>query len=109
MAGISFKPQDTSTDPVSDQFVDINKMENTTKIKPSRHFYPNKMYRHFKGNYYKTLGLAENSETGEMMVVYQAMYGDNKLYVRPYDMWMSEVDHQKYPDIKQKYRFELAN
>lgn len=64
------------------------------------------LYRHFKGKNYNVLGIATFTETGEQMVVYQAMYDNYKLYVRPYEMFASEVDHKKYPDIKQKYRFE---
>lgn len=82
------------------------------------------VYRHFKGNYYWIWTVAHHSETSEQMVVYQRLteeqtrlitcvkgctlvavrWGD--VCVRPLDMFMSEVDHQKYPDVKQKYRFE---
>lgn len=68
---------------------------------------PQEMYRHFKGNIYQIRCLAKHSETGEMMVVYQAMYDTFQIYVRPLDMFMEEVDHDKYPDVKQQYRFEL--
>ena len=57
---------------------------------------------------YKIIGFAEYTETGERMVVYQALYGDFGLYVRPYDMFMGKVDRDKYPDIKQEYRFEAV-
>ena len=65
-----------------------------------------RVYRHFKGNSYIVEGLAEHTETGETMVVYRALYGEGKVYVRPLEMFLSEVDHEKYPDIKQKYRLD---
>lgn len=64
------------------------------------------IYRHFKGNEYQIVALAEHSEDSSQMVVYKAMYGEGKCYVRPLDMFMEEVDREKYPDATQKYRFE---
>lgn len=66
-----------------------------------------RVYRHFKGDYYLVEDLARHSETGEDYVVYRKLYGDGSLWVRPLAMFLSEVDHEKHPDCKQTFRFEL--
>ena len=76
-------------------------MENTRTLPV-----PGEFYRHFKNRMYRIVAIAYHSETEEPMVVYQAQYGEEKVWVRPLAMFMEEVDHEKYPDVKQKYRFE---
>jgi len=65
------------------------------------------IYKHFKGNYCLIEDIAKDSETQEEMVIYRELYKDCALWVRPKEMFLSEVDHDKYPNVTQKYRFEL--
>ncbi len=69
----------------------------------------NGIYKHFKGDYYLVVDVAQESETQEKVVVYRKLYEDGGLWVRPLEMFLSEVDHEKYPGVTQKYRFELQN
>ena len=66
-----------------------------------------RVYRHFKGDYYLVEDVARHSETDEELVIYRKLYEDGSLWARPKDMFLAEVDRGKYPDVKQKYRFEL--
>lgn len=78
----------------------------------NREVKPFTMWRHFKGARSFVIAVAQHSETGEMLVVYRCMDNNGKtkhkdgIYARPLDMFLSEVDHEKYPNSEQKYRFE---
>lgn len=76
---------------------------------PSDFISPGQYYRHFKGNIYKVIGIALHTETNEQLVIYQAQYGSFNLFARPISMFHEEIDPQKYPNAKQKFRFELID
>ncbi len=69
----------------------------------------NRIYKHFKGDSYIVVDIATDCDTLEKKVIYRGLYEDGPLWVRSYDDFIKEVDHKKYPDVKQKYRFELQN
>lgn len=81
----------------------MRQQEKAFKIKQNM---MNGIYRHFKGNFYVVLDVVVHSETAELLVAYFSYANPENVWVRPYEMFISEVDHEKYPDVKQKMRFE---
>lgn len=68
------------------------------------------IYRHFKGDYYIVEGIGIHSETKEKYVIYRPLYGETEMvYLRPYEMFLSKVDREKYQNVKQEYRFQLQH
>ena len=85
----------------------IEKIESVAKMLNGRHMpKPYEVYKHFKGNLYVVLNVARHTETNELFVVYAATKEMQRIYARPLQMFMGEVDREKYPDVKQTYRFE---
>ena len=80
-------------------------MANTLREMPQN----GEIWHHFKDKLYEIICLATHTETREQLVCYRALYGDYQYFVRPLTMFLSEVDHEKYPQVSQKWRFEKWN
>lgn len=99
-----------------DEYVELDtEPEVPIKDAAERNLHVGDIVQHFKREWvskdtseylYKILAFAQHTETGENLVIYQGLYAPFKVCARPYGMFMSEVDREKYPDVEQKYRFE---
>ena len=78
----------------------MGKERKKKKMKERANPSPNEVYRHFKGREYKIITIAQETETGANLVIYEALYKEHKVFARLLSMFMSEVDHEKYPEVK---------
>ena len=69
----------------------------------------NRVYKHFKGDYYIVIGFAKHCDDLEDYVIYQGLYEEGPIWIRPLSSFQEEVDHKKYPNVHQKYKFELQS
>ena len=77
------------------------------KARAAKILRPGTVVKHFKGKLYQVIGECTHTETGEALVVYQALYGERKIWCRPKEMFLSRVDRKKYPRELQEYRMEI--